>query len=428
MESLSLTSSQLAGAYMLGTFLAAFPLAFVGPLSDRFGIRAMTLLVACGLCAACLLASYANGFWWLLACFWLLRFLGQGSMTLLSGNLVSMWFRNRLGSVNAAMSVGGAAAFGSLPLLLLILIESIGWRTSFALMGCAVAAAVIPATLLFIRNRPEDLGLAPDGIGPVDPPASSQDDLTNNHDETHHSVHPVDDWEPSLTLHEAIRHRAFWILALGIGSWALIGTGIVFYSQPLFAQFGIQPNRSQLLFTTFSACMLASQIIGGVLADRLPINRLLAVGFLLLCLGVLVIPFTQSEWHVHAFAAFFGAGQGVALATNSTLWVRYYGRDNLGAIRGAVWCLTVAGSGCGPFILGIINDWSGSFTPGLWLFAALLAPLTLLMLAATEPPVPERQRVASGPASVGPTNPATAESSIQPHGNERADELVPATK
>ncbi len=50
-ESLQLSDSQLSVAYMLGTLLAAFPLALMDPLSDRHSLRNVTLNVM--LSAAC---------------------------------------------------------------------------------------------------------------------------------------------------------------------------------------------------------------------------------------------------------------------------------------------------------------------------------------------------------------------------------------
>jgi len=76
----------------------------------------------------------------------------------------------------------------------------------------------------------------------------------------------------------------------------------------------------------------------------------------------------------------------LAISVSSTMWVRYYGRENLGKIRGAVWCMTVAGSGCGPLILGQLSDLLDSYQIGLWLFVAMLAPLSVLTLWATPPP------------------------------------------
>lgn len=367
-ESLGLSSSKLAAAYMLGTFLAAFPLSAIGPLSDRFGIRKACIGAAIGLSLACFLVSQASGFYTLFLGFLLLRFLGQGAMTLLASNMVSMWFQQRLGRVNAAMSVGGAAAFGIIPVVLVSAIDVLGWRTTYVVMGCAVALLLVPAVFLFFKDRPEEIGLLPDG-------------------QAHSTGEDSDGEFQDVTFEEAIRHRTFWIMATALALWALIGTGIVFYAYPIFQQYGIEIGDAKLLFTTFSASMLAGQILGGVMADRFEINRILAIGYLGLFIGALIIPMTQSLLHMHLFALFFGFGQGVSISASATLWVRYYGRTHLGKIRGAVWCSTVAGSGCGPFVLGLFRDWTGTYDLGLWLFALALLPLAPLILWATAPEI-----------------------------------------
>uniref|UniRef100_UPI003562CD90 MFS transporter n=1 Tax=Stieleria sp. TaxID=2795976 RepID=UPI003562CD90 len=128
LESLDLTQSRLGLAYMLGTLFAALPLTFVGPAADRHGLKRVASIVIVALALACLFASSVKGFYGLLAAFFLLRFLGQGSLTLLSGNTTAMWFRNRIGRVSAVLSIGSAIAFAWVPDLLASTIESIGWR------------------------------------------------------------------------------------------------------------------------------------------------------------------------------------------------------------------------------------------------------------------------------------------------------------
>lgn len=371
LESLALTKSQLSAAYMLGTLLAAIPLFAIGPIADRHGLRVTTAIVAVLMAIACQIASQATGFYSILVAFMLLRFLGQGSLTLLSSNMVSMWFQERLGTVNACLWAGGALSFAAVPPILLNLIDNFGWRAAYAGLGLCILLLLTPVAILLLRNRAEDV-----------------DQLLDGHTRDSQPAKDKPTTEPEITLGAAASHHTFWILASGLCIWAMIGTGIVFHALPIFAQFGISTSNAQLLFTTFSAFMLAAQIIGGVLSDRLPMNRLLALGFLLLTLGTCCIPFTKSMVQVHAFAALFGSGQGLAISVNSTMWARYYGRRHLGKIRGTVWCLTVAGSGCGPLILGLFADYTGTFTPGLWCFVVLLIPMGPLALATTPPDNP----------------------------------------
>lgn len=380
--SLGLSSSQLALAYMLGTCLAAFPLSMIGPLSDRWGIRATVLLAAISLSLACCLMSLAQGFFTLMLGFWLLRFLGQGSMSLLGSNMISMWFRQRLGTINAIMSLGGAAAFGIVPMLLLDTIEIYGWRTTYLIMGGTVLLAVVPTIFLLAVNRPEDLGQTADGRREpsADHPRQAGKKQASS---------PLSE-EPFITMPQAIRHRTLWILSLSMASWAGIGTGIVFYALEIYASFGIPEDSAKLLFGTFSTAMLLAQVLGGVLADRVELRKLLCASFTLLALGALTVPLTTGPGTMHLFAILFGAGQGGAISVTATLWARYYGRTHLGKIRGLAWCLIVAGSGCGPLVLGIIKDATGSFQLGLWLFAAFLLPWPFVILLATPPkPKPE---------------------------------------
>lgn len=364
--SLGLSSSQLALAYMLGTCLAAIPLSAIGPLSDRFGIRATVLTVASTLALACCIMSVAQGFFSLLFGFLLLRFLGQGSMTLLGSNMISMWFRSRLGTVNAVMSLGGAAAFALVPMILLDAIDHFGWRSTYLLMGATVLVLIVPIVWLLAGERPEDLGQFADGK------RESEDEQNGT-------------YEPCLTLGEALRHRTLWILSLSMASWAGVGTGIIFYALEIFGDLGIPADSAKLLFGTFSSSMLATQVLGGVLADRFQLRGLLSLGFVMLTLGAAAVPMTQNTGTMHLFALLFGGGQGFAISITATMWARYYGRNHLGKIRGIAWCLTVAGSGCGPLFLGIIKDWTGSFQLGLWLFTAIMLPLPLILLFATPP-------------------------------------------
>ena len=369
-ESLQLSDSQLSLAYMLGTLLAAFPLALVGPLSDRYGLRGVTLIAIAMLSAACYFASTVVNFYSLLGAFFLLRFLGQGSLSLLSGNVISMWFRSRIGRVSAAMSIGTAIAFAWIPDWIHASITMIGWRETYECLALIVAVTMLPIVIFLFCNRPEDVGQTVDGIRVTKP---------------EQTLESVETSAASLTMHQAIRCRAFPILAASNTVWAMAGTGIVFYLFTLCADLGFEASVPADLFKTFGLMMLLTQLVGGVLADFLPLNRLLTLGTVMLSGGLGSVAWGHTELTLHGFAALFGAGQGMLLAVGNVIWVRYFGRAHLGSIRGTVWCCTVAGSGCGPLLMGIARDAWGGFGPALYLFLGLMAGLSLVALLATPP-------------------------------------------
>lgn len=377
-ESLQLSDSRLSLAYMLGTFFAAFPLSYIGYLSDRWGLRVITVIVAAALSVTCWIASQATGFATLLVAFFLLRFLGQGSLSLLSANSISMWFRSRLGRVCAVMSVGGAIAFAWTPQWISESIEVRGWRETYQAIGIIVAVAVLPTMILLFRNRPEDLNQNVDGVSkdaPHVPPQQSSVDAPKE-----------PSLEPELNLAQALRHRAFYILSLTNCVWALAGTGVLFYLFTLCEDRHFADSLAPALFKTLGMSMLAAQLVGGYFVDRWQLNRLLGIGAMLVTVGIGLACIGDTTAKMHGFAAFFGAGQGTLLAVGSAVWVRYYGRAHLGSIRGTAMCLMVAGSGCGPLVMGIIRDHFGTFDRAIQMFFVVLAVLSMLSWWATAPP------------------------------------------
>ncbi|MFK8113592.1 MAG: MFS transporter [Rubripirellula sp.] len=369
-ESLQMSDSRLSFAYMLGTFLAAFPLFLVGPASDRFGLKPVTLVAVIALSCVCILAAHVNGFGTLLLVFFLLRFLGQGSLTLLSSNAIAMWFRSRIGRVSAVMSIGTALAFAWIPGWISDAIDQFGWRQTYEWIGILTAVCLVPIVSLFFINRPEDIDQQVDGF-------SSQPN-----DQTKEQNSPQPD---SFTLPEALRTRSFYILATTSAVWAMAGTAVVFYLYVICQDRGFSRQVGSDLFKTFGLSMLVAQLLGGVLGDFLPLNRLLGIGTVALCAGLGLICMGQSVTAFHGFAALFGGGQGLLVAVGAVVWVRYYGRAHLGSIRGTMWCCTVAGSGCGPLLMGVSRDQTGDFHTAILAFFVLLGVLSVTAWWATPP-------------------------------------------
>ena len=361
-EALNLSHTQLTGAYMLGTVLACLPLTYFGFLMDRFGLRKS--LVAAMVCfgCACVIMSTVSSWFTLLLAFLLLRMLGQGALSMVSNNTLAMWFEMRLGTVLGLMSVGMAAGVYLVPNLMIWLIDGYGWRQAYAILGVGIWALMVPVYLLY-RDGPADVGQRIDGL------------------DTSAITKPP---EVSLNLSAARRTRAYWILMAMQISWSLIGTALMFNMRPFFESRSLGEAIGPF-FATMAISLAVSQLLGGVVADRYPLRRLLFLGMLLMSASVIVLTQVNSIVMVHWFAFSFGASQGFFATVVNTVWPRYYGQKHLGAIRGSIWTATVAGSSLGPFVMGVTMDWFGSYLPSLCLFAAIYAPLAFAALYATAP-------------------------------------------
>ena len=112
----------------------------------------------------------------------------------------------------------------------------------------------------------------------------------------------------------------------------------------------------------------------------------------MMCKTVSLILLNQLEagWTSVLFPVTFALSSGLWMGVTQTLWVRYYGRAHLGKILGAATTVGVASSSFGPFAMGLSYDIFGSYSQIIWIFVALLVPLTLFGLLATPPALPPR--------------------------------------
>ncbi len=387
MSDLSLTGAQVSGAYMLGTLLAAAPQTYVGALMDRYGTRKTMGVIVVLLAATCASISRVSGLYTLFVGFFLLRLLGQGALSLTAANSLAMWFRDKLGRVAGIKSVGLGVAYAILPAIILSLITNFGWRTAYPIMGLAVLAILLPLILIFHRNRPEEVGQLPDGFKLESPPSpgNTQGPVPVPANEKLPSKTVKDFRETNYTLHEAMKTRAYWLMILSGGLWAMTGTAVVFHIVPIALDQGLTSNDAAAVLSTFWMCFACFQLLGGFLADRIPLNVLLSGAMGVTTGGLLVLIHVETSLMAHTATGLLGTAQGLMAAAGATLWVRYFGRLHLGKIRGSAGTVMVACSAFGPYLLSILSAQHGSYLKALWVFATPFALMIFLALWITKP-------------------------------------------
>lgn len=365
--SLGLSHSELSGAYMLGTLLAAVPLTYVGALFDRHGIQKATFAASLALGMACLVTAAATGWWTVFVGFLLLRMTGAGSLAFVSSNTLPHWFHRRLGTLEGMRWMGSAIAMGAFPLISISLIDSFGWRVAYVFLGLGVWAVMLPLCL-FARDRPADVGQRMDGGG--------------------RSAHPhaVPELLHGLTLGETLRTPTFWIVASGAAMFGVIYTALFFHSVPLMADRGLAASTAAALIGGCAASLAVMHLCAGVLSDRMGAPLLLTIALLLLVVALAVLRFAETALSVQAAGVVLGAAQGLYLGVSQPLWARYFGRRHLGKIRGVLSTVNIGSSSVGPLLFGLCRDSLGSFDAAM--SVAALAPIPLLVLMTLiRPPV-----------------------------------------
>ncbi|MFC1716777.1 MFS transporter [Candidatus Poribacteria bacterium] len=372
-ESLGLSDTSLTGAYMLGTLLASLPMTYVGAMFDRYGARRTLSGIVFVFGLTCIATSRVSGLVTLFLAFLFLRMCGQGAMGLIATNTDAMWFRRRLGTAVGIKRVVGSLLMGTIPPLHIWLIGIFGWRNAYAILGLSVWIIMGCALLILFRDRPESIGLLPDGASPGE----------ENRENSANAVEQID-----FTVNQALRTRAYWVMAIASSLWSMIGTGITFNLQPIFMEHGFTVENAAMWFTISSVASAITFLISGILADRVRLNFLLSFGLIGLISGILLLIYFPSVLVGYASAVALGIGHSFFFTILATLYVRFYGRTHLGKIRGTMTTILVASSALGPFVMGFLNDQFGGYGVSLWVFAAVVAPMIFLAFLATPPKTP----------------------------------------
>lgn len=351
---LDLSAQQLSGSYLVGTLLSAACLTHAGKAADRIGPRRMIALAGLGLALAGVLFSNVRGIVTLTGAFFLLRFTGQGILSLASSHALALRFDARLGSVEGLRGATLSLAVATAPLIAVATIAQGGWRqAAWILPVCAGALAVFAAYGL----------LDPDPTPAPDEGAQEKAPGARLRAPKGHS------------LAEARRTPAFWTL-VGCATFnAAFITAVHFHLQAILRPRGMDEVAAAATFVPYAVSGAALTLAGGALVDRYAAGPVLGCGMLLVGSGGLAAGLTSEPWAAHLGMALLGAGSGLGTAVYAPTLARFFGRAHHGAIRGASGTLAVAGSAAGPFVLsGLAAVPSQDFGSALLFTSAVAFP------------------------------------------------------
>jgi len=361
-----LSQTRLSTVYLVATVIASFALPFIGGWTDRFGLRRSALVAVAALASVCVLMSQAQNVGMLFVAFVLFRILGPGTLVLLANNTLAAWFDRRLGLASSLMQLAMAGTVALVPRGIVLAIETFGWRGAYLGIAAILAMGVLPLMAIVYRESPKALGQFPDGV------RARPGDL-------YPAVGVL-----GLTLEQARQQRAFWILLAATATWSLIGTGFIFHLEAIFQSHDLGKASSTHAITCMAIGMGMSQILGGLLADRVALRWLLtsAVGLIAVSCTMLA---TGGVTRLLPGFIVYGIAQGLMTIVAATSWTRYFGRAHLGKIRGLSLTAAIAGSSLGPLLMGVSKDYLGDFRPAFGLFAALATMVAIASVWATPP-------------------------------------------
>jgi len=383
---LGLLRTDYSIAYLVAGLIGGTLLPGIGILLDRLGARVLLPTLGLLLGSACLWMSSIDSFFDLSVGFTLVRCIGQGAITLSATWLVGEWFESRRGLAMGVVGLGGAVSVMAIPQLNNLLIDAYGWRSAWWGLAAMVWVGLVLPALLLVRDRPEPLGLLPDGRWHDDPadrgPASSGEPGTETSEAcaSRSSVAAGD-----LSLGQVVRLSSFWKLLAVWSSTAMVGTGLIFHQVSLMAVHDVARSDALLLLGLQALVATFCGVVAGLLTDMGYERYLLAVAMVCLSTGTGLMLWMPSPVWALAYAGVLGLQGGIIRTAGTAVWINYYGRTNQGAIRGVAMAAAVIAAACGPLPLPLCWDWSGSYAVALILFGVLPLLSAVAVVTARRP-------------------------------------------
>lgn len=386
--------STMVGALTVASYVTGILSAPLGPIVDRYGARTLMVISAfIGGLSLCLVAFVIEPWQ-----YYILIGLGVGTARpALSGlgprTAISNWFIRKRARAFAIFACGTATSGLVVVPILTFIVGTWGWRGAWIFMGVLEWVLVIPLSWFFIRRRPEDVGLLPDGDEPAKrqgaTPTSSAVDIT-----------PVR--EAKWTRSQALKTRTFWLLVVSFMLTGFPGGTIFIHMVPYFTDKGLSPAAAANALSTYALGVLAGRAIWGYVVERAGIYRSLVV--YASSYGVAIALFVLAPSHAAIYVTVFilGITIGGAQQLQGQVWADYYGREIVGSLTGFSAILHTPLTSAGPLLAAVVYDLTRSYVGTFSVFSVLCLIAGVTLFLAKKPAPPAAVAVPAATAGISP--------------------------
>ncbi|MEF8983631.1 MAG: MFS transporter [Bacteroidales bacterium] len=384
-EDYGLTRNQLSMAYMGGTLVSGLIIGRAGKLYDIYGARIIAILAAVMIGIVLVYLTHLNfiassisqalpvlnkTIITIILCvigFFILRFFGQGVLTMTSRNMVMKWFENRRGLANGFLGVFVAFSFSLSPQIFNEGINAVGWRDTWLITALIAGVGFPLLVFVFYRDNPEQCNCNVDGTKKYLAKEKSK------------STPRLKDF----TLKEAIRTYSFWVFNLSLAIHALVITALTFHIASIFEVADLSQEKAVSVFLPGSIISVVLNFSSSWLSDFTKLKYLLMAhlsGLLLLLLSIVLLkPLPVGYWLV---IIGYGISMGLFSVISNVTWPRFFGIGHLGSISGYVLGWSVVASSIGPYFFSLSHDITGLYTTSAFICLGIVLVLLILSFKA----------------------------------------------
>ncbi|MDR2106293.1 MAG: MFS transporter [Coriobacteriales bacterium] len=379
---IGLTGAELGMGTTVAIWIYGLGSPVIGFLIAKIGARYMQVVggVLMIICSASLI-FFVNDYLSYIVTFGIMAFAVMSVGEISVDTLVPSWFHRLRGrAMTLTMVIGGFGAFGS-PLIANALMgaDAGHWRNVWwFFLGAGVLAIILAFTV--VRNRPEDMGLLPDG------------DNSNTAAEIEAETQ-VATGKPSrvfktsvpATFKQIMTSPAFWLLSFcALGGYFYYVAAVSFI--PVYFQTSdLDQTMVAAAVSSMGLAMMAGKFFWGVISDRVEPARLLALCNLFIVVGLIVGAFASNAIMPYLSFVLAGFGYGGMMPLVPTVLANFFGRDVLSRAVGIGQLVFGVLSGFIATIGFALGDATGSLVNAFYLTAVIVAVCGLFGLFARPP-------------------------------------------
>ena len=377
----------IGGAAAVGGLLATGASPPVGWAIDRYGARTVLVssLIVIGLSTIAMawLSVHVAIFYSALA---IGRIMFSSPLNVGAATVVGRWFVRQRGRATGLLFLSHSGGMVAFPLVATWVSVAYGWQAAWIVLGLMVYAIALAPAALLVAQRPEDVGLLPDGDEP---------DAAIENGGPDSSVAETDstlEW----TTRQALRTPALWVLAIGTGLLFLLQSGTNVYQADLLRSRGIDLSLSQLSIVVNAAGTAFGSLLWGRAVEKMRVSYTYAI--IALVMAIASGMFVVADTVVMAFfaAGLFGVAVAGILVVPAVAYANFFGRQSLGTIRGVTEPFTSLGQAIGAVASGLVYQLAGGYGIAFIIYA-VLGGITALALLLARPPVHPQARASLSP-------------------------------
>lgn len=353
-EALGVSAAAVGGGFSFYTIAIAISGLFVGSVIERFGLRVSLWISAVLYGGAFFLLSMVSQLWMVYAVYIIMGIGSAFGGVVVVTSIAANWFVKQRGLATAVIWCGMLPGSLCSTFIVANVGGMMGWQASAVALGI-ISMAVLVGASFFLKWRPQDEGLFPDGEA-FDAEAELEKERVANAGKV-----------IGMTRGQALMTLSFWLIFVAYGLNGFAEMGLFQNMSAYLVHEGLAMTEVAAFLSFLSLAGVIGRLCTGVVVDKFgpkfaytAINVLGVIG-----IGMLLAGLAGNTAMLYIAGFCFGVNLNSGIICFSNIVARTFGTKHYGQTWGAIFMIKGFGDAVGvPLLAGVAEGsmgWNGAF-------------------------------------------------------------------